>query len=136
MGVTIRCRKKGAKAYDFGCGRFIGLRETIAKEILQDKFSVYEDWFRTTDETPYDVLDQTCEALWKAAGAAAYDFLTQSDCGGKLTLKQVKEIYAKIKDSKADLSMCYGAWYTEESKSDFLNLCKECIEAHRGLEWY
>ena len=136
MGVTMRCRKKGAKGYDFGCGRFIGLRKTVAKEILHNEFSVYEDWSRTTDETPKVALHKRCAALWKAAGAAAYDFFTQSDCGGKLTLKQVKEIYAKIKDSKADLSMCYGAWYTEESKSDFLNLCKECIEAHRGLEWY
>lgn len=136
MGVTMRCRKKGAEEYDFGCGRFIGLRRTVAKEILQDKFDIYEDWFITTEETSKDVLHQKCEALWTAAGAAAYDFFTQSDCGGKLTLKQVKEIYAKIKDSKEDFSMCYAAWYTEEHKSDFLNLCKECIEAHRGLEWY
>lgn len=136
MGVTIRCCKKGAKEYDFGCGRFVRLRKAIAEEILQDKFDIYEDWFSTTEQTPKDVLHQKCKALRTAAGVAAYDFFTQPDESGKLTLKQVEEIYEKIKDSKADLSMCYGLYYAKEREADFLNLCKECIACRKGLEWY
>lgn len=123
------------KSYDFGYGKMYTLRYRIAREIFKDKFYIYEEWLKTNDYTPKEELSKICNSFREVAGLAAYDFLTQTDCGGKLTLKQVKEIYNKIKDSKEDLSMCYAGSYTEERKADFLRLCEECIQSHRGLWW-
>ncbi len=136
MGLTMRACYKGALEYDFGYGRMFSLRETIAKEVLKDKFYVYTEWLKTNHKTPKDELSKICENLRKAVGLSVYSFLTQSDCDGKLTLKEVKDIYEKIKDSKANLSLCYGAWYDEESDKDFINLLEDCIEHKRGLKWF
>ena len=132
----MMCRRKDEYSYNFGYGRMYYLRYTIAKEIFKDKFDIYERWLKTNEKTPADELNNICEEFREVAGLATYEFLTQPDCEGKLTLKQVKEIYDKIKDSKADLSMCYSGDYTEERYTDFLDLCKVCIENHRGIEWF
>ena len=136
MGLTMKARYKDAPEYDFGYGIFFNLRRTIAEEILKDKFYIYTEWLETNRKTPKDVLHKKCEALEKAVGLSVYLFLMQPDSDGKLTLKQVKDIYEKIKDSKANLSLCYEYWHSKERDKDFINLLEDCIEHKCGLKWY
>lgn len=136
MGVDIRGNFKDSKSYTTGAGLFAILRKNVAKAVLGDGYSLYTNWLETTEETPRELLHIHCKSLYDAAGDGVYNFLVQSDLKGKLTPKQVREVYERIKDSDYDYSLCYIFHRTPESKRDFINLLEACIAHRSGLKWY
>lgn len=136
MGVDIKGNFKGSPSYTTGCGLFAELRKNVAKAVLGDSIGIYTDWLSTDNDTPKEELHAHCKALYEAGGDALYNFVTQSDTGGKLTNIQCKKLYEKIKDSDLDFSLCYLFFHNDTTKKDFIKLLGLCVEHNCGLKWY
>ena len=136
MGITITANFKGAPSYDGGYGTFYRLRNKFAKAIFNDElFKIYEEWLKTDEDTPNELLDEICKSLY-SENPTLYNFITQSDGGGKLTPKECKELYLLIKDSQEDFSFCYDAYHKSEMKDDIKKLLYDCWKHHSNLVWF
>ncbi|MCM1322968.1 MAG: hypothetical protein NC218_02170 [Acetobacter sp.] len=138
MGVTIKGNYSSASSYDFGAGQFASLRAKVAKAALGDKYNIYTEWLATDENTPKEELSKKCENFYKNAGDAVYNFCIQSDCGGKLSPKQTRELYEVIKDVDDNWSLQYLFYqmHHPQSKEDFKVLLRACIKNKCGFKWY
>ena len=136
MSVDIKGSHKGSPSFTFGAGQFANLRQNVAKAILGDRISIYTEWLATDEQTPKDKLSRKCRALYDAIGDAAYNFVVQSDCEGKLTIKQTRELYEAIKNKPGNWSLRYLFYQKPENKNDFIELLRSCTENKSKLVWY
>jgi len=135
MGLTIKGSFKGSPSYDGGYGTFFRLRANIAKAIMGEDYPYYEEWSRTDDSTPKDRLHELCNKL-RSYGETFYEFMTASDCDGKLSYKQCLEIYNLIKDKPGDFSFGYDFYRRPCDEDDIKVLLKECYSHRARLLWY
>ena len=134
MGVTLTSNYKEALSLDAGYGTFMRLRAKTAKAIMGEEYYIYESWLRTDERTPPDVLNKKCEAIY-SKWEALWEFVSQSDCSGKLGYKHCGSLYELIKNSEEDFSFCYDDYYEDENKKDFINLLKGCYSHRANLIW-
>jgi hypothetical protein len=134
MGVSLTGNYKGALSLDGGYGTFYRLRHKVAKEVLRSNYFFYLLWEKTDNNTPKDQLHALCEAIYSRS-KALWNFVSQSDCKGKLSYKDCGDLYEKIKDSSENFSFCYDAHYTDEQRQDFIKLLKGCYSHRANLVW-
>ena len=134
MGITLTSNYKGALNLDAGYGTFMRLRAKVAKIVLGEEYCKYDSWLRTDESTPPEELHGKCEAIYSKC-EALWNFVSQSDCGGKLGYKDCGTLYNLVKNSEENFSFCYDAYYKEENRMDFINLLKGCYSHRANLFW-
>lgn len=142
MGVTL---SNGKKSIDMGYMGFNKLRTTVAeitgKEIgdhykcLEKGMFIFneqekEDFFKKYNKKIDEIEDD-----YKIPRGILH-FLYQSDCGGRLKRKKIKELYEIVKNHDDDI--LYG--YTDREDcakfKDFKEILKQCVDEKLRLEWY
>lgn len=140
MAVTIES-KSGNLSYDLRTGGFASLRMRVAslcneewgkhysKAIIPPfchKERFYENFNRVTE----DLIGK------KKVSSGVVDFCLQSDCGGKATYRQCREIYKHIKDYDNDINYGFAGQPDSFTFKDFKTLLEYCIKNKCGFEWY
>ncbi len=140
MGLTIEC-KRGNLSYDLRTGGYASLRMKVASLSSKEWGKHYSKLMRPPfchKEMFYESFNRVTEDLIKKrkVSSSIVDFCLQSDCGGKATYRQCREIYKHIKDHDDDASYGFVGQPDCFTFNDFKALLECCIENKCGFEWY
>ena len=142
MGVTIESKNF---SIDLGYGGFLRLRTKVAELTAPDIFEYYkhltDGMFKMGEDREaffekYNKKTAELEEKYNDEKSDIFDFLHESDCGGKIDLQHCKSIYKVIKDY--DDNICYGYPGRKNCAmfKDFKNVVKDGINTEEGFEWW
>ena len=140
MSVTIEC-KSGNLSYDLRTWGFESLRMKVASLSSEEWGKHYSKLMKPPfchKELFYESFNRVTEDLIKKrkVSSSVVNFCLQSDCGGKATYRQCREIYKHIKDYDDDVSYGFAGQQGNFTFNDFKALLEHCIENKCGFEWY
>lgn len=142
MGITIRSKNK---SIDMGYAGFNKLRTKVAEltaddigehyKKLHDSIFLMGD-LRKSFFDKYNKKIQELSQKYNGEKDATLDFIYASDCEGKITAEQCKNIHEVIKNY--DDSILYGYSGREDCATfkDFKELVKDCVDNGCDMEWW
>lgn len=141
MGVTIGNTKR---SIDMSYHGFYRLRSRVAHLINEELGMFYDELYENMKKfgkEREELMNAYDERLANAdeefnVSEELLDFLYDSDCGGKVTPKQCRQIYKIIKDYDDDNAYGYTGRKDCAKFSDFKELVYDCARRNVHLRWY
>ena len=140
MGVTIESKNK---SIDLGYNGFNKLRTKIAELASED----IGDHYKKLMTVPYSLAER--KAFFKEYNEkieklsikydrkldVILDFIYASDCGGKISPEECRQILEIIKDYNDDVIYGYRGKNNNVKFNDFKEILKDCVETKCHMEW-
>ena len=141
MGVTIESKNESGDLGYFGFNR---LRMKVAELCDKELAEHYERlnnslalsgnkrkmFFESYNKKIAEIVDKNNIVH------AIPNFIYASDCGGKVSSEQCKQIYEIVKDYDDEISYGYSGRPDRFMFSDFKDILKDCVENKCDMEWF
>lgn len=140
MGVTIGNNRKKIDLSYSGFNRLRAKVAHIANEELGNFYDELSKSLTLFGKEREDFIKEYDRRLEKAdeefqVSEELLDFLYESDCEGKATPKQCRQIYKIIKDYNDNIIYGYAGRKDGATFEDFKNIVQDCAKRNVQLRW-